>query len=147
MLGAAASGRFSHPDRIYLLYDEVRSTAVHGEIPPAISREGVQRLESDVREALNETLRFARQHQMLTRKRLLAELEAHPEKNKVIAWLRENGADAWTKYLDGLAAKARPDDPRRLSPIGPLRQPPRGATSSEPAGAAIWPEDPAAVET
>jgi len=108
VLGAAVSGRFSHPNRIYLLYDEVRSAAVHGELPPPMSRDAVQRLEWDVRGALNEALHFAHELEIVTRRRLLAMLDEHPEREKVLTWLRENGGETWSKYLDGLADPANP---------------------------------------
>jgi hypothetical protein len=103
VLGAAVSGRFSHPTRTYLLYDRVRSAAVHGEIPPPITSEQVQKLEWDVRGALNEVLSFARQHGIVTRRTLLKRLEGHPERNNVVKWLHENGGPQWSNYLAGLA--------------------------------------------
>jgi hypothetical protein len=41
MLGLLTSGGFTHPNRTYLLYDEVRSYAIHGEAPRAISQREV----------------------------------------------------------------------------------------------------------
>jgi hypothetical protein len=99
VLSAAVSGGFSHPTRIYLLYDEVRSAAVHGEIPPPVTSEQVQKLEWDVRGALNEALGFARQHGIVTRRTLLKRLEAHPERNNVVKWLQDNGGPQWSQYL------------------------------------------------
>jgi hypothetical protein len=58
MLGLAASGSFAHPARVYVLYDAVRSAAVHGEQPPEVSPEDVNRFAGDVRRAINEFLGY-----------------------------------------------------------------------------------------
>ena len=41
-----------------------------------------------------------KQRQLGRRSRLLALLDEHPDRTKLIQWLRVNGGQTWTKYLD-----------------------------------------------
>ncbi len=100
MLSIAISERFAHPRRAYLLYDEVRSAAVHGGRPPAIERSTVVNFAADVRRALNEFLEFAEANDFQRRGRLLKALEEHPERGRFSEWLRENDGPTWRDYLD-----------------------------------------------
>jgi hypothetical protein len=59
MLSVAVQDSFAHPNRIYGLYDQVRSDAVHGNDLPALDDKEVRVFVWDVRVALGEYLRLA----------------------------------------------------------------------------------------
>lgn len=85
-LSEALSEGFSLPGRALGLYERVRSLAIHGEEPGAVSREEAQVFEWDIRLAINEYLRFARDSNLTTRKQVRTELEA--KRLEIEAWMR-----------------------------------------------------------
>jgi hypothetical protein len=60
------------------LYDEVRSTAVHGGEAPSVPHDELVAFAWDVRRALNEFLEFARAEKYAKRARILAALDGDP---------------------------------------------------------------------
>jgi hypothetical protein len=85
-LSEALNEGFSLPTRALGLYERVRSLAIHGEEPVAVSREEAQAFEWDIRHAINEYLRFARESNLTKRKQVRAELEV--KRLEIEAWLR-----------------------------------------------------------
>jgi hypothetical protein len=98
MLNVAIRGHFADPNRVLLLYDEVRSAAVHGAEPPDVSRELASKFTWDVRRAVNEFLEFARREGLQRRGRVLKALDSHPEREELAAWLRTNGGENWADF-------------------------------------------------
>ncbi len=86
MLGLLTSGRFVHPNRTYLLYDEVRSAAVHGEAPRrrVIGQREVDKFAWDVRRALNEFLGYARREGFTKRAQVRKALDGHERRASVV---------------------------------------------------------------
>jgi hypothetical protein len=107
VLGHAVTGSFGRPTTTLLIYDQIRSGAVHGEDVPGVSSAITHDVEREIRRTLDQYLTFARQHSLVKRSRLLNMLDNHPARNDLIAWLREYGGDAWEPYLDDLS---QPDD-------------------------------------
>jgi hypothetical protein len=102
MLSHIVIGGFTNPNTTFLLYEDVRSAAVHGEKAPPITWSLVQSFALTVRWALSHYLRFARERGFTKRGQILQALEEHPERLQLIAWLRERGVE-WTKYFDDAA--------------------------------------------
>jgi len=67
MLGEVVTGGFPDPNRLYWMYDEIRSSAVHGELVAEISSDDVRSLEWSVRRALFELVQFADEHKLVSR--------------------------------------------------------------------------------
>jgi hypothetical protein len=105
MLGLLTSGGFTHPSRTYLLYDEVRSAAVHGEAAPEIGQREVDSFAWDVRRALNEFLEYARKERFTKRRQVRRALDEHERREGIVQVLLR-------------------DDPKRWSPLS--RTPPAG---------------------
>ncbi|HWY18599.1 MAG TPA: hypothetical protein VNY27_07800 [Solirubrobacteraceae bacterium] len=84
-LSESLDERFSLPGRSLDLYEHVRSLAIHGEEPVAVSREEAQAFEWDIRSAINEYLRFARESDLTKRKQVRAELET--KRLEIERWL------------------------------------------------------------
>jgi hypothetical protein len=76
---------FTHPGRIYGLYDEVRSEAVHGGEPLEVSKSEVSSFQWDVRRAINEFLDYARKEGFSKRGKLLAALDSDPAREEIKA--------------------------------------------------------------
>ena len=100
MLGEAVGRGFVHPSGTHWLYDKVRSAAVHGSEPPAVSDDDVGRFAWDVREALADYLRYGKDHGFTRQNQLVDAVDHHPDRPQLAAWLRVNGGDMWTTYLD-----------------------------------------------
>jgi hypothetical protein len=99
MLSVAIRGEFSDPDRIYYLYETVRSAAVHGAEPLEVSSQEAKRFAWDVRHALNEYLEYADTKGFKKRGRLLAALDKHPERQELVEWLRANSREpSWEDF-------------------------------------------------
>jgi hypothetical protein len=99
MLGLLTTGRVTHPERTYLLYDQVRSAAVHGERPPAIDAREVRTFAWDIRIAINEFLQFAADHGLVKRARVRQALDADERRQRVVDELLEQDPDLWRGYL------------------------------------------------
>jgi hypothetical protein len=78
VLACKVTGNFTHPARFYLIYDKVRSVAVHGGEPPPVDRELIDAVAWDVRRALNEFLEFAEAEGLVKRARVLDALDSDP---------------------------------------------------------------------
>jgi hypothetical protein len=110
VLGNVMGPGFTHPSGTYRLYDEVRSAAVHGSEPPEVTEAEVRLFASDVREALDQYLRYAREHGLTRQGQLLDALDSHPDRPQIIQWIRDNGGDMWDKYLDKISPETAPGD-------------------------------------
>jgi hypothetical protein len=116
MLGHLTGGSFTHPSRTYQLYEEVRSAAVHGSEAPEVSEADVRLFASDVREAVNEYLRYGKEQGFTRQSQLVGALDSHPERPQLIEWIRNYGGDMWDKYLDKIAPEpANEDAPTKLA--------------------------------
>jgi hypothetical protein len=102
VLSHAVTGSFGHPNATLLLYDKIRSGAVHGEEVPEVSTAIVRNVESGVRRTLVQYVTLAKDRGLSRRSRLLDVLDNHPDRGDLIAWLREYGGQDWTKYIDSL---------------------------------------------
>jgi hypothetical protein len=100
MLGEAMGHGFTHPTETLILYDKVRSAAVHGGEVPEVTKELVSAFAWDVREALNEYLTYGAVQRFTKQSQLVQSLDRHPEHERMYQWLRENGGDVWSAYLD-----------------------------------------------
>jgi hypothetical protein len=108
MLSHIVDENFPNPNETWFLYERVRSGAVHGEDAPDVDRKVVQRFAWDVRRTINQYLTLAEEQHFARRGRLLTFLDEHEDRPKLIAWLRENGGDVWTKFLNDLEGVASP---------------------------------------
>lgn len=99
LLSQATRGSFPDPDNVYLLYDKVRSAAVHGEQLPEVSDHDRDGFNADVRTALDEYLELAEKKGFETRRRLFRFLGDLPEKDGLDEWLIEFGHETWARYL------------------------------------------------
>jgi hypothetical protein len=95
LLGHAVSGGFTHPARTYSLYDEVRSSAVHGGYPEVTEREVVL-FTFDVRNAINEFLAFALMKGFKKRSRLVAGLDNHKDRSELVEQLYTEDPERWS---------------------------------------------------
>jgi hypothetical protein len=75
VLSHRTRGNFAHPLRFYLVYDKIRSVAVHGGEPPLVDDDLVQTVAWDVRGAINEFLKFARGGDYVKRGPILTALD------------------------------------------------------------------------
>jgi hypothetical protein len=100
MLSHVVMGGFGNPNKTWLLYDRVRSGAVHGEDVPEVSWEMARDFSWVVRRTLNQYLTVVDGERIVRRGRLLKLLAEHPDRPKLIEWLRVNGGTVWTDYLD-----------------------------------------------
>lgn len=89
ILALAVSGHFSDPLRLFFMYDQIRSTAVHGETPPDIDSKQHRRFDWNAREALNEYLIFARDRALRKRSEVIRALESHERADQLLKWLRD----------------------------------------------------------
>jgi hypothetical protein len=99
MLGLAVRGSFAHPARAYILYDEVRSAAVHGEQPPRISSKEVDAFAWDVRCAIREFFSYAREQGFAKRAEVRSALEADSRRTEIESSLMAEDSRLWGKIL------------------------------------------------
>jgi hypothetical protein len=128
MLGLLTSGGFAHPSRTYLLYDEVRSYAVHGEAPRPISQREADAFAWDVRRAINEFLEYARAQGFARRAPLRRALDEHERRNSVVQGLLRDDPDLWGPHLNPPRGKATEVDALQ-SQCSPGEPPPTTTTS------------------
>lgn len=102
LLGSVTRGKFAHPNRVALLYDKVRSAAVHGSEPPKVETKLLAAFVWDTRLALVEYVEYARANEFKRPGKLLKALEEDPKRELLIAGLREREPEAWDAFLDEL---------------------------------------------
>jgi hypothetical protein len=83
VLSHKATGHFTHPGRIYFLYENVRSAAVHGTAIPEVPSDAVRTFSRDARAAIGEFLEFARSGGFNTRRKLLQALDDDPVRERI----------------------------------------------------------------
>jgi hypothetical protein len=101
MLSHVVGNGFIHPNGTLLLYDQIRSAAVHGEHVPPVEWDAVRTFSWVVHESLNDYLVYARAEGFTRRSDLVKSLRRHPDGPSLIAWLRHRGGTAWQPFLDG----------------------------------------------
>ena len=110
MLSHVIEGGFRHPNATFFYYDQIRSVAVHGGQAPDVPRKVAAQFEWAVRDALGNYLALARQHGFSKRGKLLKFLDEHPDKPKLLAWIRDYGGLDWNKFLEKNEIPAAPAD-------------------------------------
>ena len=102
LLGSVTRGRFAHPNRVALLYDEVRSAAVHGSEPPEVEPKLLAAFAWDTRLALIEYVEYAEANEFKRPSKLLMALESDPKRELLTKGLREKEPKLWGGFLDDL---------------------------------------------
>jgi hypothetical protein len=100
MLSHIIDGGFRHPNATFFYYDQIRSVAVHGGQAPDVPRGIAAQFEWAVRDALGNYLALARQQGFSRRGKLLRFLDQHPDKPKLLAWIRDHGGPGWNEFLE-----------------------------------------------
>jgi hypothetical protein len=98
VLGLRTRGHFRHPSSMFLLYDEVRSAAVHGEDAPEVTQREVDQFIWDMRLALNEFLDFAERKSVESRKAIRKALDEDPKRNEMLDTLLAQHPKHWKKF-------------------------------------------------
>jgi hypothetical protein len=97
MLSVAVNGRFSSPHALFFFYDQVRSGAVHGELPLQLDDGEYRIFDWNARQALNEYLKFARDLGFTRRSEVRTALETDPKAPELLEWLRSQDP-RWLRY-------------------------------------------------
>jgi len=100
MLSHAIGGGFRHPNATFFYYDQIRSVAVHGGQAPDVPPKVAAQFEWAARDALGNYLALARQQGFSRRGKLLNFLDQHPDKPKLLAWIRDHGGPGWNRFLE-----------------------------------------------
>lgn len=100
MLGLLTTGSFTHPTFTYLLYDKIRSAAVHGEETLQITTREVAGFAWDVRRALNEFLQYARAEGFVKRAQVRTALDNDERRKGVVEGLVRDDPGLWGRYVD-----------------------------------------------
>jgi hypothetical protein len=109
MLSHVIEGGFRHPNATFFYYDQIRSVAVHGGQAPDVPRKVAAQFEWAVRDALGNYLALARQQGLSRRGKLLKFLDQHPDKPKLLTWIRDYGGRDWNKFLESEMPAAAAD--------------------------------------
>lgn len=121
LLSLATRGHFADPERAYLLYDQVRSAAVHGGEPPDVPEDMHRAFAWDMRKALVQYMELAMREGFVTRRALLRYLRQLEDREKLAGWLRERDGKNWDQFLGKrsrdsvLIRSARFIDPRSIA--------------------------------
>jgi hypothetical protein len=145
MLGLLTTGHFTHPTRTFLLYDEVRSAAVHGEHPPEVDTRAARSFAWDVRIAINEFIKFAAQHGLVKRSRVRQALDANERRQRVVDALVAQDPDLWARYLtpvrEGLRITLEEGEAVTVTPAqGRGDKPPDGPSVIQTGDSTVVPE-------
>jgi hypothetical protein len=100
MLSIEDDDSFRHPDETWWYYDQVRSAAVHGEVPPDLSWKQVEAFRWTVRHTFLEARRLCHAKGFRRRAELTRYLDGHPEREALEGWLRERAGVHWATWLD-----------------------------------------------
>jgi len=95
VLGLDVSGGMAHPARIFLLYSQVRSAAVHGEEAPSIAEREEIAFAWDVRKAIGEFMKFAAARGLNKRSQVRRALDHHEKNDGLRTSLLEQDPKLW----------------------------------------------------
>lgn len=95
VLGEVVSGGFPNPNRLYGMYDEIRSSAVHGETVVDIAPDDVRSLEWSIRSALFELVQFADDRKLVTRSAVRKALRSSENARRGYEYLKERSPEKW----------------------------------------------------
>jgi hypothetical protein len=90
-------GSFSHPASAFLLYDKVRSDAVHGEEAPLVSDDDLIAFAWSVRRGINQFLKYARAEGFTRRSQVTDALDQHERCQELVDWLLTQDPSTWKK--------------------------------------------------
>lgn len=110
MLDHVSSGSFNEPSKTFVLYDSVRSVAVHGGEPPEINMRTVDGFGSTIHRAINLFLAHADALGATKRSQVCVSLEQHEDSVELLAWLCERDPATWADYSPGSVNSSRIDD-------------------------------------
>jgi hypothetical protein len=95
-LGHLTIGTFRHPARTYVLYDEVRSKAVHGsKLALPVTDDAVLQFSHDIRDGINEVIQLARTRGYTKRAQLRDALDHDPARDELAAQLYADNPALW----------------------------------------------------
>ncbi len=96
MLGEVVDGWRPEPRMLYDLYDQVRSAAVHGSLPPLVpDRDLAKFMIADGRVALEEYLSLCQQHGFKKRNKVKEFLRTHPSASEILKELSAANPGVW----------------------------------------------------
>jgi hypothetical protein len=107
MLSLVTESSFSDPLVLFYLYEQVRSSAVHGSEPPPVDPKEHRSFDWSARTALNEYLSLVRVNALRRQSELIQFLENHEEAPKLLDWLRARD-ERWDTYEPGSGHGAQP---------------------------------------
>lgn len=98
-LAFETDGMFRHPSRLFELYDEVRSYAVHGEkIERPLEADEASKFGWDTREAVAQFIRYAAENGLTKRREVRAALDTSESRSNILTRLVEADPKIWSKY-------------------------------------------------
>lgn len=96
ILSHLTTGKFSHPARAYVLYEEVRNKAVHGsKLTVPVTEDEVRNFSYDVRAGINEFLELAQRRGFTKRGELRDALDHDPAREQLGSRLYGENPDLW----------------------------------------------------
>lgn len=99
MLSHHATGHFADPDRIWLMYDQIRSDAVHGGDADLVNEEMLRSFARDVVIALDEYLDLAIELRSEKHADICRFLDNHVDRQKFADWLHANANPGWDEFF------------------------------------------------
>ncbi len=109
MLSLDRKGHFAAPEGTWILYDEVRSTAVHGEDPPRITRDEARAFIAHVHESLFDFIALVQEKGFTRRSHVVAYLDDHPQHRRMLWHLRVTAPGLWAAYRQEVESDVPPD--------------------------------------
>jgi hypothetical protein len=99
LLSHNEEGSFREPDRIYFLYDDLRSPAVHGSRDFDVDANDVNALDRRVHTALGNFISVVSREQIVSMRAFHAWLYSHPSATALMEWLRARSPELWTGFI------------------------------------------------
>lgn len=98
-LSYIANGHFEHPDSTVLLYDEVRSVAVHGGEVQDVSWILFLALSDRINQTLKDYIVVAQRMGITNRRRMIELIDGHEDRGLMIARILEFSDDMWKDFV------------------------------------------------
>jgi hypothetical protein len=98
MLSHVMHYSFTNPLLIYILYDKVRSRAVHGEAEFTVSDDALSEFDCNILDCVEDYLIFCDRNAITRQAKLREALCSHADAPKVLAWLQEHGPGEWGDF-------------------------------------------------
>ncbi|WP_158220329.1 hypothetical protein, partial [Kineosporia sp. A_224] len=99
LLSHLVNGHFPLPNRTLAIYEDVRSSAVHGGVVDGVTPELARKFQWSTVETIRDFVKYAETTGARKVSRLVRSLDESPDRALLLDWIREHGGEDWKSFF------------------------------------------------